>query len=418
MLPSNYSRWQQSSILSALKSRRVLILAGSRQCGKTTLAKEIADDNAIFRTPDDVTLLDAALSDPHGFVHHGDHLMIIDEVQKAPMLLKAVKQDVDTKQMPGRFLLTGSANIQSLPGVTESLAGRVRKIRLRPLALGEIARKQATFLENAFQNIFAIDTTMSADDDYSLKDHYLLKAISGGYPEALRQENPRESRRWLMDYLDALMERDLQDILNIKRQDSMYKLIEVLAAWSGKFMDVSAIGSGLSISRPSIVAYINALEALYLVERVRPWLKTDYERVSKQDKLFMTDTGLMAAILRWRFEKVQFDGERNGKLIETLVFTQLAAQIDAQDEDYQLYHYRDRAKREIDFIVENENGDVLGIEVKAGSVVKKSSFKHLIWFKENTMKENHFIGVVLYTDEHVLSFGEGLWAVPINTLWT
>lgn len=418
MTPSTYKRWQQASILSALKTRRVLVLAGSRQCGKTTLAKEIAGEDAIFRTLDDITLLEAALSDPHGFVHHNDNLMIIDEVQKAPVLLQAVKQDVDNKQAPGRFLLTGSANIQSLPGVTESLAGRVSKIRLRPLALGEIAGKPPQFLANAFQNKFEVDESMSADDNYSLKDHYLLKAISGGYPEALRQENTRESRRWLMDYLDALMERDLQDIINIKRQDSMNKLVEVLAAWSGKFMDVSAIGSGLSISRPSIIAYINALEALYLVERVRPWLKTDYERVSKQDKLFMTDTGLMSAILRWRFEKVQLDGERNGKLIETLVFTQLAAQIDAQDEDYQLYHYRDREKREIDFIVENEDGDVLGIEVKAGSVVNKSSFKHLIWFRDNAIKDNDFIGVVLYTGEHTLSFGDGLWAVPINTLWS
>ena len=417
MTQTTYKRWQQASILGALKSRRVLILAGSRQCGKTTLAKEIAGDDAIFRSLDDITLLDAALSDPNGFVHHADNLMIIDEVQKAPVLLQAVKQDVDNKQSPGRFLLTGSANIQSLPGVTESLAGRVRKIRLRPLALGEIAGNPPAFLENAFQGKFNLDEQMKADGDYSLKDQYLLKAIGGGYPEALRQENARASRRWLMDYLDALMERDLQDIINIHRQDNMNKLLEALAAWSGKFMDMNAIGSGLSISRPSIVTYINALEALYLVERVRPWLKTDYERVSKQDKLFMTDTGLMSAILRWRLEKVQFDGERNGKLIETLVFTQLAAQIDAQDDDFQLYHYRDREKREIDFIVENEDGDVLGVEVKAGSAVSKSSFKHLIWFRDNAKLEGDFVGVVLYTGEHVLSFGEGLWAVPINALW-
>lgn len=417
MTQTTYKRWQEASISNALKSRRVLILAGSRQCGKTTLAKEIATQDSIFRSLDDFTLLDAALSDPNGFVHHGDNLMIIDEVQKAPVLLQAVKQDVDNKQSPGRFLLTGSANIQSLPGVTESLAGRVRKIRLRPLALGEIAGKPAQFLANAFQGQFKLDEAMTASGDYSLKDQYLLKAIGGGYPEALRQENARESRRWLMDYLDALMERDLQDIINIRRQDSMNKLLEVLAAWSGKFMDVGAIGSGLALSSPSIVSYVNALEALYLVERVRPWLKTDYQRVTKKDKLFMSDTGLMAAILRWRFEKVQLDGERNGKLIETLVFTQLAAQIDAQDEDYQLYHYRDREKREIDFIVENEDGDVLGLEVKAGSVVNKGSFKHLIWFRDNMVKESEFVGVVLYTGEHVLSFGDRLWAVPMNALW-
>ena len=417
MKNQTYKRWQLDCILSALASRRVLVLAGSRQCGKTTLAREIASDDAIFRSLDDLTLLDAAKSDPSSFVHHGDNLMIIDEVQKAPVLLQAVKQSVDENQSPGRFLLTGSANIQSLPGVTESLAGRVRKIRLRPLALGEIAGKQARFLGEAFEGKFDCDTSLLADNNYSVKDQYILKALAGGYPEALRQGNARESRRWLTDYLEALLERDLMDIINIRRQDDLKRLLEVLAAWSGKFMDIASIGSGLSISRPSILSYINALEALYLVERVRPWLKTDYERVAKRDKLFMTDTGLMAAILRWRFEKVQLDGERNGKLIETLVFTQLAAQIDAQDTDYELYHYRDRDRREIDFIVENEDGDVLGIEVKAGSAVNKGSFKHLIWFRDNMVKDTEFVGVVLYTGEHVVPFGDRLWAVPISTLW-
>ena len=416
MFPPQYRRWQQDAIIKALKSRRVLVLAGSRQCGKTTLAKEIASVDAVYRTLDDATLLDAALSDPHGFVHHGDGLMIIDEVQKAPVLLQAIKQDVDVRQMPGRFLLTGSANIQALPGVTESLAGRVRKIRLRPLALGEIHRHSPNFLPDAFAGHFQ-PPVFTPEGDYSLKDTYILNALRGGYPEVLRQTEEREARRWLQDYLEALLERDLKDILNIKRRDSMSLLVEVLAAWSSKFMDITGIGTSLSLSRPTIQSYINALEALYLVEQVRPWTKTDYERVNKQDKLFMTDTGLMAAILRWRFDKVQLDGEKNGKLLETFVFTQLAAQLEAQVEDYQLYHYRDREKREIDFIVENEDGDVLGIEVKAGSVVTKDSFKHLHWFRDNMAKHHPFVGVVLYTGEHVLPFGEGMWAVPMSVLW-
>jgi len=414
---TQYRRWQQDAITNALEFRRVLVLAGSRQCGKTTLAKAIANDDAVYRTLDDATLLDAALSDPHGFVHHGDSLMIIDEVQKAPVLLQAIKQDVDVRQMPGRFLLTGSANLQALPGATESLAGRVRKIRLRPLALGEMLGNAPNFLPNAFAGDFHPAAALSFGEQYSLKDTYLLHALRGGYPEVLRQTQEREARHWLQDYLEALLERDLRDILNIKRRDSMALLMEVLAAWSSKLMDVATIGAGLSLSRTTLQSYINALEALYLVERVRPWTKTDYGRVGKQDKLFMTDTGLMAAILRWRFDKVQLDGEKNGKLIETFVFTQLAAQLDAQEEDYQLYHYRDREKREIDFLVENEDGDLLGIEVKAGSALSQDSFKHLRWFRENLAGQNKFTGIVLYTGEHVLPFGDGMWAMPISVLW-
>lgn len=410
MANEKYSRWQYEIVKKALKSRRVLILVGPRQCGKTTLAKEIASSNTIYRTLDDATLLDAALNDPQGFVRHGNELMIVDEVQRAPLLLQSIKQDVDIHQTPGRYLLTGSANIQSLPHVSESLAGRVRNIRLRPLARGEINHNQPNFLKNAFSEIF-VGTDQNDD-----KDAYISYALEGGYAEPRNLEKS-ERQRWHQDYLEALISRDLKDIINIRRQDSMGKLLEVLAAWSSKFIDISAIGANLALARQTIESYINALEALYLVERVRAWSKTDYDRVTKQDKLFMTDTGAMSAILRWKLDTVRLDGDKSGKLLETFVFTQLAAHIDAKEGSYQLYHYRDREKREIDFIIETEEGDILGIEVKAGSVVSNDSFKHLKWFKEHITKHNKFIGLVLYTGANVVRFGENMWAVPINILF-
>lgn len=408
-----YSRWQIEAIKKSLKSRRVLILAGSRQCGKTTLAKSLSLQNAIYRTLDDATLLAAAQSDPRGFVSHDNSLMIIDEIQRAPLLLQAIKQDVDINQKNGRFLLTGSANIQSLPGVTESLAGRVSKVRLRPLSRGEISTAKPNFLDLVFTK--KLRSLSQKKSEYTKAD-YIDLSFKGGYPEAIRLKE-KEVAKWHRDYLNALIERDLQDIINIKRHDSMKKLLEVLAAWSSKFIDISAIGSGLGLARQTIESYINALEALYLVERVRPWSKTDYDRVSKQDKLFMTDSGLMASILRWQSEQIKFDGEKHGKLIETFVFTQLAATVDASKKSYELYHYRDREKREIDFVIEDEMGNVVGIEVKAGSVVDKSSFKHLCWFRDNMMKQKKFIGIVLYSGENIIPFGKDLWALPINSLW-
>ncbi len=409
---NNYARWQVKNIESALRTRRVLLLAGPRQCGKTTLARNLGIENSFYRTLDDATILAAAVNDPNGFIRHADNLMIIDEIQRASLLLTAIKQDVDENQAMGRFLLTGSANIQSLPNATESLAGRVHKIRLRPLSMGEICGKSADFIDNAFAENFSDAQNTSAD-----KNYYLELALRGGYPEILRFNNHREVRKWHRDYLDSLMERDLKDIANIKRKDSMLKLLEVLAAWSSKFMDVSAIGSSLSLSRPTLETYINALETLFLIERVRPWSKTDYDRVSRQDKLFMTDTGLIASILNWNLEKVQLNGELNGKLLESFVFTQLAAIIDARENNYQLYHYRDREKREIDFIVEDEDGNILGIEVKAGSAINKKHFQHLEWFKNNLIKNHKFTGIILYTGDKSLSFGNNLWAVPMNNLW-
>ena len=132
----------------------------------------------------------------------------------------------------------------------------------------------------------------------------------------------------------------------------------------------------------------------------------------------MTDTGMMAAILRWQFEKVRLDGSLNGKLLETFVFNQLAAIVDAQEDDCHLYHYRDREQREIDFVVENDDGEILGIEVKAGSVVSKDMFRHLEWFREKISPNQPFTGIVFYTGENVLSFGNRLWAVPIASMWS
>jgi predicted AAA+ superfamily ATPase len=422
----NFKRWQESILLNSLNQRRVLLLTGARQCGKTTLAKMLASNNTIYRTLDDLTLLNAAQSDPKSFVSHGSELMIIDEIQRAPKLLQTIKQNVDENQQAGRFLLTGSANIQALPTVSESLAGRVKKIRLRPLSIGEVKNSAPTFLKRAFRKDLQTNNTEqkhTSDTNKQVhqvetKDSYLKYAFLGGYPEARLMPEIKDRRSWHQDYLDALLSKDLLDITNIRRKDSMFNLVKVLAAWSSKYMDISGICQKLSVTRPTVESYINALEALYIVDKVKPWYKTDYDRVGKQDKLFFSDTGMMTAILNWRFEKVRLDGSLNGKLVETFVYNQLAADLEAQAERYEIFHYRDREKREIDFIIESEEEEVLGIEVKAGSDVDKSMFKHLIWFKKNIMaRDKTFIGVVLYTGEHTLSFGDNLWAIPIANLW-
>jgi hypothetical protein len=198
----------------------------------------------------------------------------------------------------------------------------------------------------------------------------------------------------------------------------MRELVHTLAAWSGKFMDLSTIGSGLSIRRPTIESYINALETLYLVERVYPWTKTDYARVGKQSRLFMVDSGLMASLLSWKMDQVRLDSDRSGKLIETFAFNEIMAQVDAGDNRYELFHYRDREKREIDFLIEREDNALLGIEIKAGSAIKKKDFNHMRWFRKNLKKSQPFIGIILYTGEFPASFGDNLWAVPFGLLWS
>lgn len=406
-----YPRWQKATIKQIMAERRVLLLSGPRQSGKTTLARELVSDQTEYRTLDDSTLRRAAEADPQGFIKRRANTLIIDEVQRVPSLLPAIKNAVDEDTRPGQYLLTGSANIQSLPTVRESLAGRIAKIRLRPLAQGEIRKIIPGFIDSAFKQSFA-----QGGIHYD-RDGLLEIAFTGGFPEP-RLLNDRARKRWHSDYMDAILERDLKEIARINRKNVMRELANTLAAWSGKYMDLSAIGAGLSIQRPTLESYINALETLYLVERVYPWTKTDYARVGKQSRLFMVDSGLMTSLLRWKMDQVRFDPDRSGKLMETFAFHEIMAQIDAGEGRYELFHYRDREKREIDFLIEREDDALLGIEIKAGAAVDKNDFKHLRWFKNNLAQTRPFVGIVLYTGELPASFGDSFWAVPFGLLWS
>jgi predicted AAA+ superfamily ATPase len=406
-----YPRWQMATIKQLMLERRVLLLSGVRQCGKTTLAHQLESNETEYRTLDDGTLREAAENDPQGFVKRNVKTLIIDEVQRVPPLLSAIKKAVDEDISYGQYLLTGSTNIQSLPTVNESLAGRIAKIRLRPLAQGEIERTTPSFFDSAFNQSFSSSST-----NYD-RDAILEIAFRGGFPEPMLLQD-RGRKRWHTDYVNAILERDLKEIARIHRKNAMRELVHTLAAWSGKFMDLSAIGSGLSIQRSTIESYINALETLYLVERVYPWTKTDYARVGKQSKLFMVDSGLMTSLLSWKMDQVRLDSDRSGKLIETVAFNEIMAQIDASDGRYELFHYRDREKREIDFLIEREDDALLAIEIKAGSAVTKRDFTHLRWFQKNLAKKQLFIGIILYTGEHPASFGDNLWAVPFGLLWS
>ena len=242
-------------------------------------------------------------------------------------------------------------------------------------------------------------------------------AFCGGYPEALRIKDPKERKEWHKDYLDSLIKKDLTDVEKIRRQDAIGDFVKILAAWSGKYMDKSKISTSLEVSRPTLDIYSNALESLFIFEQVIPWLKTDYDLAGKRSKIYITDTGLMTSLLNWKREDLILDPDRSGKLMETFVFQELAAQIDL-DSDYSLYQYRDAKKHEIDFIIEKENEGLAGIEVKAGRSVSRDDFAPQIWFRDNIIKgKKPYKPIVLYSGEDVLSFGDGKLAIPIAALW-
>ena len=412
VMAQEYKRWQIENTKKALKNRRVVAISGARQTGKTTLTKQVVSDNGTFRSLDNAALLQAAKDDPNEFVKNpATDTMVIDEIQKAPQLMSEIKLAVDKDNRNGQYLVTGSTNLRTIASLDDSLAGRIKHIRLRPLTVGEILGKKPTFLERAFTNNFPAQIK-----GYD-KDAIFDLAFRGGYPEVQRINDSKERKEWHKDYFDSLVKKDLIDIEKIRRVDAVRDLAKILAGWSGKYMDKSQISTTLEVSRPTLEIYSNALETLFIFERLSPWVKTDYDLVGKRPKIYITDTGLMASLLNWKREDLVLDPDRSGKLMETFVFSELAAQIDL-DSDYSFYQYRDVKKRAIDFIVEKENEGLLGIEVKAGRSVSKDDFAPQIWFRDNVIKDKQqFKPIVLYSGEDVLSFGDGRLALPIAALW-
>jgi predicted AAA+ superfamily ATPase len=415
-MAKEYKRWQVESVKETLKLRRVVAISGARQAGKTTLSQQVIGEDAKtgdYRSLDDTDMLEFALLDPKGFILNKTNdsgTMIIDEIQKAPKLIPEIKLTVDKNKRPGQYLLTGSTNILTLPTISDSLAGRVKYMRLRPLTVGEILGKNPTFLKRAINRDFP-DKIKGYD-----KADIIDLAFRGGYPEAVALDNISHRKEWHSDYLQAIIKRDLKDIADIRKQDVLQSLFDILASWSAKFMEVSQISAALSINKITLDSYIDTLVSMFMFEKVSPWLKTDYERIGKRSKFYATDTGIMTSVLGWNPKDVFMNEDRSGKLIETFVFQELAAQIEMEN-NYNLFQYRDRTDREIDFLVESTDA-LLGIEVKAGHNVSISDFKHQKWFIENILKNKKpYTGVVLYSGDRTIRFEENMLAVPTAALW-
>lgn len=409
-----YHRWQSKGIERALSRRRVVYLSGPRQIGKSTLVRSLRSRDVEYLDLDDESIFEKVKFDPNSTVEHNKQTLIIDEVQKVPELILAIKRVVDRDQRYGRFLLTGSANILQIPTIPDSLAGRIAKVRLRPLSQGEIAGAKPKFLYDVLgQNISTNEATCS-------RDQYIEMALRGGYPEPLKQ-NERDRRSWATDYLDSLLERDLRDITQIRRKRVMRNLTGVIASLSSHVFTKGTIhkqlASNHSISRDTLDSYLNILESMYLIEYLEQWTSTDYRRTRKKPRIFMPDSGLTSSLLNWRKRTLPDNHLALGKLFEMLVYSELSSQIDVTDHEFELFHYRDGDDREIDFIVEHEDGGIIGIEVKASTRAAMQDFKHLKWFKNKFAKKRPFVGILLYAGNVTGRYDEDMWIVPIEKMW-
>jgi hypothetical protein len=403
-------RFSTGRIATALADTPVVMVIGPRQCGKTTLVRQFVDRGREYVTLDDDTVLEAARNDPAGFVR-GFDLVAIDEVQRAPELLRAIKLSVDGDRRAGRFLLTGSANILTLPQVSESLAGRLETVSLMPISRAEIAGTKPAFLKTAFTGKLAKPRSSLIGDE-------LVRAVLvGGYPEMLRRESSRRRQSWGRDYIKAIVQRDVRDIAEVEKLDQLPHLLQILAHHSGQLTNFTQIGGQLGIDDKTTRRYIGIFEQLFLVHRVSPWFRNQLKRLVKTPKLHFLDSGLLAAILGLTAEQITKNRSAFGALLETFAFSEVLKQTTWSDESYTIYHYRDKDQDEVDIIVEDERGAMVGIELKASATVNSSDFKGIRKL-QNTCGDDLKLGVVLYDGTNIVPFGDRIFAAPISCLWT
>jgi predicted AAA+ superfamily ATPase len=369
----------------------------------------MADAGRTYITLDDQTALEAAKSDPTGFIRGLDRA-IIDEIQRAPDLLLAIKKTVDEDYRPGRFLLTGSANVLTLPRIADSLAGRMETIHMLPLARAEIEGRPSTFLERLFEG------KPQSQRDAIVGDDLVQLVLLGGFPEAISRESERRRQDWLRSYLTSILTRDLRDIAEVEKLTELPKFVRLLAEHSGQLVNYSQFGSGINVSYKTGQRYVGLLEQVFLIATVQPWFSNSLKRMIKTPKLHFLDSGLLAMVRGLTFDRVKADRGTFGALLESFVFSEVMKLMTASDLRLTPYHFRDRETREVDIVLERDDGMVVGIEVKASATVKAGDFSGLRALAEASGDRFAF-GVVLYDSADIVPFGDRLAAAPLSCLW-
>lgn len=396
-------------ITEALADTRVVVVNGARQVGKSTLAEVVLRqrDGGVARFLDDPVTRAAAAEDPVRFVRH-EGLMLIDEVQRVPDLWLAIKHLVDRDPRPGRFLLTGSARLLALRSLPDALPGRSETIELWPLSQGEIDGAPDGFVDGAF----AVGADLRAEPAGLQRKDYLARAARGGYPEARRRESPQRRQRFFEGYLADLLSRDVKQVADIEKAGDMRRLVALLAAQTSGLLNVNRLAGELSITAPTVRSYIDILETVYLIRLIPAWSANSTTRAIATPKVVFIDPGLAGHLTAGAITDASVGGQ-----LENFVLGELARQLTWSRAPARLYHYRDRDQYEVDGVLENNAGQIVGVEVKAAETVRADDFRGLRRLQRRLGPRFH-AGFVLYCGAESLSFGDGLACLPISALWT
>jgi uncharacterized protein len=398
-----------SAVKAALDDTRVVLLVGPRQSGKTTLARSFANENRRYLSLDDPAVLANAKNDPVGFIRNVRGA-VIDEIQRAPELMLVIKQRVDSEPVPGRFLLIGSANVMALPTVGDSLAGRIEIIELFPLSQSEIEQHRGTFIDRLFEGEAPPLGMPIVGDDLK------RRVYAGGYPEAFRRFDPKRRVRWHNAYVRLVLDRDVRDIAMIEQLDKLPLLVALLAEQAGQLSNHTSLANTLQLSRATVARYIETLERLYLLQTLPPWFSNRMSRLIKTPKHHFLDSGLLASL---RGEVTRTEGvspERYGPLLEGFVASELRKLISWSEARVTLSHFRTKDGDEVDFVLEDHCGRVVGIEVKASATLRRGDFSGLRKL-EAVVGDKFVRGLILHDHDQMTPYSAHVEGAPVSTLW-
>jgi predicted AAA+ superfamily ATPase len=398
-----------------LSVSRAAAIVGPRQAGKSTLALRLQADGVVpnYVSLDDEATRAAALADPDGFVLSLARPTTIDEVQRAPELMLAVKQILDRDRAPGQFLLTGSADLLTSRAIADALPGRVEYVNLWPLAQAEIAATGMSVIDA----LLAGRPPQIANAPKG-RAAFAEQVLAGGYPDA-RERASRQRARYFRSYVRTAVGRDLPDVGEVRIDSSaLEQLLRLLASRTSGLANYAALGRELALNDKTVKAHIELLVQLFLAYRLRPWSANLGARQVKTPKLMLCDSGMAAALLG--VDDVRYaapdQGVIAGALFETFVTMELVKQATWSVTPVELYFYRDTEKREVDLLIESASGEVVSIEVKSATRVDASDTRGLRLLRDR-LGSRFVAGIVVYCGERTLPLGDRIWAVPVCGLW-